>query len=162
MLMMRSYLFWDYLCLALTDMDYGLLWKETPCSFTFCYLFRPPSLFALSPGSCSLTAERLAAIQKASVPIRQKQMRAFLCMTGFYEQWIPSLHVLPVSFERSTRSTIQNLFSPSALRNPRFLKLSSTGSAQGLTGYNGNFNLYCWSKLYPGAALLQSFSAYMI
>lgn len=44
-------------------------------------------------------------------------------------------------------------FFPSALRNPRFHELSNTGSAQGLTCYNGNFNLYYWSKLYPGAGL---------
>lgn len=96
---------WEHLCLALTEMTHK------PCrmklhSFTVCYLFRPPSLFTLSPGSCSLTAERLAVIQKASAPIRQKQMRAFLCMTGFYEQRIPSFLVLPESLEQNVHSTI--------------------------------------------------------
>lgn len=134
-------------------MDHKPCKKKLHAVFTVCYLFRPPSLFALSPGSCSLTAERLAAVQKASVPTRRKQMRAFLCMTGFYEQWIPSFLVLPVSLEWNTHSTILNLSPPPALRNPLFHELSNTGSAQGLTGYNGNFNLYYWSKWYPGAVL---------
>lgn len=62
----------------------------------------------------------------------------------------PSMSSLRLSSVTLTQQP-ETFSSPLALRNPRFLELSNTGSAQGLTGYNGNFNLYCWSKLYPEA-----------
>lgn len=89
--------------------------KKPPCTFTVCYLFRPPSLYALSLTLLALVLSQLNVWLPSKRPLflsdRNKWEHSY-AWQDFMSSGFPPSTSSPASLERNTHSATLNLFSP--------------------------------------------------